>query len=74
MTPRLEPGQPVQMRHAHRSGSTLRGVIIRVSDDRKRVWVAWAGEDNKAFEYRPSELVPAEQDDRGCYVLEVPLW
>lgn len=70
----LEPGRPVEMAHAPRTGSALRGIIVATRPGGSLpIGVRWAGRPH-TYWYRPSELRPAEQDDQGRYALEVALF
>jgi hypothetical protein len=74
--PRFAAGDPVEPNIPARGAQ--RGVILaRVPDGRLRVWtyqVQWAGPAGWAAWYPELQLRPAQQDDRGCYVIEVPLF
>jgi hypothetical protein len=74
--PLLNVGAPVEPRIPVQGAQ--RGVILqRAQHGQPRVWmylVRWAGPHGWDAWYPELQLRPAEQDDRGCYAIEVPLF
>jgi hypothetical protein len=72
----MAPGDPVEPRTPIRGAQ--RGIILhRAAHGTKRVWmyqVQWAGESGWTAWYPELSIRPAEQDDRGNYVIPVTLF
>ncbi|GAA2084195.1 hypothetical protein GCM10009840_21130 [Pseudolysinimonas kribbensis] len=74
--PAYEVGAPVEPRIPVQGAQ--RGIVTaRHANGQTHAWmyrVRWAGPYGWEDTYAELQLRPAEQDDRGCYVIEVPLW